>query len=414
MTAIVPAERSLASPHPLSQAVVGVLAHNEEDTIEVCLRSIIGEPLVHSVVVVASGCTDRTVQIVNDFSSQDPRVSLITEANRSGKASAINLLLRSTVEPIVVIMGGDVVFVPGALALLTEPFSDPLVGMTGSRPIPTNPRTGIVGNAVNLLWDLHHEVSMVSPKLGEAVAFRRVPLRIDDRTSVDEASMEHIIRSSGLQLRYVPEAVVRNHGPETVREFIAQRTRVYQGHLSLRSQTGYQVSSMSARSAATATWTLWRRERRRLRHVFTTLVLEAAARMHAHAREALGRRPDDGIWQPLPTSKRVVPSGHTLRTHYHEIRTIQLPDVPEDRVAFRHSQLARIRRSVRSDDRISSRGTIATLTFRGDDQSARAVAHRLCNGLGPVGNSADDLEADPLVSESNGAHRVNGQPRPSR
>jgi len=77
VTAILPAEEAVAPSHPLSFAVVGVLAHNEEHTIEVCLRSIIGEPLVRSVVVVASGCTDGTEDIVARMAEHDPRVRLV-------------------------------------------------------------------------------------------------------------------------------------------------------------------------------------------------------------------------------------------------------------------------------------------------------------------------------------------------
>src|SRR5206468_11983757 len=137
-----------------------------------CLRAILAGrhqgDSVRSVVVVASGCTDRTEEIVRTIANEDPRVRLIVEEERRGKAAAINLLLRETSEPIVVVIGGDVIVTRGALAELLAPFRDDSVGMTGARPIPTNPRSGIVGRAVNVLWDLHHELSLREPKLGEA------------------------------------------------------------------------------------------------------------------------------------------------------------------------------------------------------------------------------------------------------
>jgi poly-beta-1,6-N-acetyl-D-glucosamine synthase len=240
--------------HPIQSTVIGVLVHNEDSTIETCLRAILaerdGSAMVGSVLVIASGCTDLTEGIVQRIAAEDSRVRLIVEPQRTGKAGAINLLLRETSDPIVVVVGGDVLFAPGSLVRLLEPFADPSVGMTGARPIPTNARVGVVGNAVNLLWDMHHELSLHKPKLGEAVAFRRVLQTIDPETLVDEATMEHTILTKGLQLRYVPSAIVRNHGPETLREFLAQRTRVYRGHLALASATGYRVSSMDASATA--------------------------------------------------------------------------------------------------------------------------------------------------------------------
>ena len=391
-----------ASNQPLSQAVIGVLAHNEGATIEVCLTAILAEPKVQSVVVVASGCTDRTVEIVGAVAAEDSRVELIAEPDRSGKASAINLLLRSTSQPIVVVLGGDVVFTPGSLRRLVEPFADPLVGMTGCRPIPTNPRSGIMGHAVNLLWDLHHEVSLVHPKLGEAIAFRRLLQRMDDRTLVDEASMEHIVRGRGLQLRYVPNAVVRNHGPENLREFISQRTRIYRGHLALRSHTGYQVSSMSVRQAGGATWRVVRREKRSLHYLLITIALEAVARARARALHLAGRLPDDGIWQPIPTSKRVVGNGHTLRSHHDQVRTIHLNHESLGHGRNGAKALAGTYRGlIRADDRLIVKGGALELTFRGDEQAAEAIVGRL--GLRPPSPRTDIGglgEPEPSLSRS--------------
>src|SRR2546422_4255130 len=83
-------ERRRRRRHPLESAVVGVLAFNEEETIEACLRAILadenGSPRVRSVVVVSSGSTDRTEEIVAQVARSDPRVRLLVERERSGKA----------------------------------------------------------------------------------------------------------------------------------------------------------------------------------------------------------------------------------------------------------------------------------------------------------------------------------------
>src|SRR5712692_2239035 len=295
--------------HPLRSAVIGVLAHNEDPTIEICLRAILAErdgpEMVRSVVVVASGCTDLTEEIVRQVATEDPRVRLVIEPKRSGKAAAINLLLRESSAPIVVLVGGDVVFTPGSLVRLLQPFSDPTVGMTGARPVPTNSRAGIVGNAVHILWGLHHEVSLVSPKLGEAVAFRRVMRSIDRNTLVDEAFMAHVISSRGMTLRYVPQAVVRNHGAETVRDYLAQRVRVCTGHLDLTARTGYHVSSMHFATPARAAWRLWR-QGEKPKYILFTVALEAIARLHARVAGIGGHGETHGIWHPIQSSKRVL------------------------------------------------------------------------------------------------------------
>ena len=50
---------------------IGIMAYNEEANIGRLLRSVLGERFTHSylkeIFVVASGCTDRTEEIVRDF-----------------------------------------------------------------------------------------------------------------------------------------------------------------------------------------------------------------------------------------------------------------------------------------------------------------------------------------------------------
>lgn len=45
-------------------------------------------------------------------------------------------------------------------------------------------------------------------------------------------------------MRYAPDAVVYNTGPDTVRDFVRQRRRNHAGHLYLKSKYGYAVSSI--------------------------------------------------------------------------------------------------------------------------------------------------------------------------
>jgi glycosyltransferase involved in cell wall biosynthesis len=330
------------------------------------------------VLVIASGCTDKTEEIVRSVAAKDRRLRLVVESERSGKASALNILLRHSSEPFVVILGGDVVFTPGSLARLVEPLADPSVGMTGARPAPTNPRNGIVGHAVNILWDVHHELSLRKPKLGEAVAFRRVLNSIDESTLVDEASMEQVIVGQGLQLRYVPDAIIRNHGPETMREFFAQRTRIYRGHVGVATATGYRVSSMGLASPLAAGWRLWRRGGTPARYIVSTMALEAIARLGARLERFTRRGRENGIWHPILTSKRVVMHGHVLRAHHEAIQRLELvPPEPNPQARSLRALVPHLKKLVRLDDHITVGRRGLTVTIRGDARGAHTLAERL-------------------------------------
>jgi biofilm PGA synthesis N-glycosyltransferase PgaC len=262
---------------------IGIMAYNEEGGISRLLNALMRQELVHArlkeIFVVASGCTDRTEVIVRDFMKQDPRIHLITESQRKGKASAINLFLSVASGDICALESADTVPEAAALDRLVTPFALPGVGMTGGRPVPVNPRSTFIGYAVNLLWSLHHAISLMAPKLGELIAFRNFIRKIPEDTAVDEASIEALVKNAGYQLRYVPEAVVRNKGPKSIREFIRQRRRIAAGHKQLLKEQGYQVSTTDPKKILKIVIQCQSWNVREIFWTLGTILLEAAARV---------------------------------------------------------------------------------------------------------------------------------------
>ena len=230
------------------QCCVATMAYNEEASIGRMTEAVLSQELrevdIVEIIVVASGCTDRTEEIVGQFAQRDPRVRLITQPCRKGKSSAVNLLLSQTDQEIIVFVNADAVPAPDAIERLMAPFADPQVGMVGGRPIPLNVPMTFIGYAVHLLWALHHQLSLRRPKMGEMIAFRNFFRQIPSDSAVDEASIEPLIRGQGLRLQYVPEAVVYHQGPATVEDFLRQRRRIYAGHVYVRSTLGYKVSTL--------------------------------------------------------------------------------------------------------------------------------------------------------------------------
>lgn len=226
---------------------IGIIAYNEESNIGKLLERLIRQKIstvnINKIVVVSSGSTDNTNKIVEEFTKIDNRISLFTHDQRKGKSIAINDFLNLTKDEIVVISSADILPYENAIENLIRPFLDKEVGMTGSRAIPVNDSNTFIGFAVNLLWELHHLVSLKAPKLGEMIAFRNIVESIPGDSAVDEATFESIITQKGFRLRYVPEAVVRNKGPENIKDFIIQRRRICSGHFWLKKKTGYCVST---------------------------------------------------------------------------------------------------------------------------------------------------------------------------
>lgn len=235
---------------PLIPISLGITAYNEERNIGQLLQRILEQRLIHTelreIIVVSSGSTDRTEAIVQEFAHFDPRIRLLVQAQREGKASAINLFIREALENVLVLSSADLQPDYETIEALVAPFADPEMGMTGSHPVPVNDPNTFMGFAAHLLWGLHHQLNMAGGfKAGEMVAFRKVFERIPHHTAVDEASVEPIIRGQGYKVRYVPQAIVYNKGPEHRADFLRQRRRIFAGHLEVQQMLGYAVSTMS-------------------------------------------------------------------------------------------------------------------------------------------------------------------------
>ena len=227
----------------------GIMAHNEENNIGQLLKAVVSQRTevasLTEIIVVASGCTDKTESIVREWTTRDSRISLVVQQRREGKASAVNHFLAKAREKIVVLCSADLLPEPDAIEQVVAPFADPEIGMTTARPLPVNDPATFMGFAAHMLWGLHHRINLNGFKAGELVAFRKIFERIPYRTAVDEASCEPIIRGQGYGVRYVSSAIVRNKGPETVKDFLAQRRRIFAGHLAVRDEVGYRVSTLS-------------------------------------------------------------------------------------------------------------------------------------------------------------------------
>ncbi|MGH2542930.1 MAG: glycosyltransferase [Ardenticatenaceae bacterium] len=229
---------------------IGITAHDEEKNIAQCLdalqNQLLNEVEIVEIIVVASGCTDRTQEIVEEIATSDPRVRLIVQPERRGKSSAINLFLAEAGENICVLESGDTVANEVAIEHLVRMFRDPRVGMTGAQKVPVNTPDHITEYLSFLRLKMEHELCLEIPRLGELVAFRKVFDSIPTDVAMDEAFMEAIVVRHSMEVRYAPDAVVYNTGPKTISDFLKQRRRNHAGHLHLKRRYGYKVSSLNS------------------------------------------------------------------------------------------------------------------------------------------------------------------------
>lgn len=228
---------------------VGIMAYNEEQNIGELLTDLlsqnIAKEILDEVIIISSGSTDATNQIITKFAKKDKRIKPIFQKTRKGKAAAVNLFLEKSRNDILVLLSADILLKSTTFRELLKPLKHSGVGIVGAHPVPVNDKTTFFGFTAHTLWDLHHKISLKSPKMGEMIAFRKIFKRIPQSTSVDEANIEPLIKGQGYKAIYAPKAVVYNKGPETLSEFIHRRRHIAAGHYSVRYDFHYSVSTLS-------------------------------------------------------------------------------------------------------------------------------------------------------------------------
>ncbi len=226
---------------------LGIFTYNEEKVIGSVLESAINQKTnkinIKEIIVVSSACSDNTNSIILELAKKDPRVRLIDQKEREGKASAINLFLKEAKGEVFVIQSGDVVLEENSIENLCMSFlEDSKLGFTAANPIPKNDKNTFLGHHIHLHWFISNNL----PRFGEVVAFRNFIREIDPKTAVDEAYIEMMVRAEGYTMRHIPTAIVFNRGPDNFKDLMKQRRRIYVGHALLRKQDRYAVESFNA------------------------------------------------------------------------------------------------------------------------------------------------------------------------
>jgi hypothetical protein len=232
---------------------------------------------------------------------EDPRLGLVVEPERRGKAAALCEVLRRAEGDALVLLNSDAEAMPGAVAsLLSKAAGKQRPFAVMARPTPLTARvTGWV-ETMGWMWELHHELhrEMLSDGRGAhvsdellLVSLPAVPW-IEDGIINDGSYCAVWLQDHAGSCWYDSAARVSIEVPRTVSEHLRQRRRIHVGNA--------QVVSRLGRSPTTAFGYLLAHPRRALRafrraiarehglrHLLTVVVWEAVAHLLA-------------VWDRLP------------------------------------------------------------------------------------------------------------------
>jgi cellulose synthase/poly-beta-1,6-N-acetylglucosamine synthase-like glycosyltransferase len=289
-----------------SRVLIGVCAYNEEKGIDRLLQNLISEqniPKESKILVVCSGCTDKTPRIVASFHKRDSRIKPLIENVRRGKSNALNKIFKAAKAEadILVLVNADALPESGSINKLVAKFSTPDVGAVFAQPVPLkNPGDSCYG-VTRLIWRLHHIISTLDrPKLsGELCAMRTAYIqKIPEDTATDEPYIETALGERHKNTLYAPEALVHIRCPTNIVDIIKQRKRIWIGHMQLENTTGYKVSTSSFKNILRALSGLKRSE---AIYILPGAFLEIVAYLEAKILFTKGIIPF--VWEPIKSTK---------------------------------------------------------------------------------------------------------------
>ncbi len=229
-----------------------ICAYNEESGIRRLLKNLTRQRLPpeitdYEIIVVASGCTDRTVPIVKEFMAENPKVKLIEEEERRGKASAMNRALEVASGELIVSIPADVLPVEDGLYHLLLPFRDPKVTAVSGKPVqhPKLRKKGILGKIANItygFWEKQmktlNDAGLAAHSSGEFMAMRAdVVEHIPEECAAEDSYISIMARRKGF-IKFASKAVAYNIMPSNILDYINQRRRWLYGHFQTHRLTG--------------------------------------------------------------------------------------------------------------------------------------------------------------------------------
>jgi poly-beta-1,6-N-acetyl-D-glucosamine synthase len=252
-----PLTESGAAPGPRWVAG-GIVAHNDEERIGRSIRSLLSQELPEGyawnrISVVASGCTDRTVEIARELADRDSRLDLVVEPVRRGKAAALHEVLRRSRGESVVLLNSDSIALPGAVAaLLRSAESKPAPYAVMARPVVDRDGPGSWPCSVEWMWELHHELHReilaegTGRHLSDEMFLLSLPAPAPLREGIinDGSFLGVWYARHGGSCWYAPESRVAITTPGTIRDHLVQRRRIHVGNAQVRAMLGTSPTTL--------------------------------------------------------------------------------------------------------------------------------------------------------------------------
>lgn len=200
--------------------------------------------MIDDLIIVSDDCHDSTDSIVETWANQHHpfKVSFFQRSKRLGRASAIRLCLKNSLNDINIILAGDIEPIGNAFEDLLGYFKDPNVGAVTGHPLLLNGEKSIADCLSHIIWDSHDEIRRIKNQegtlfhlSGEVFAIRKSALKGFDNYLglVDDAMIGYLIHESGYRVVFADNVRYKMQYPSTLKGYLNVRKRCCYGRIEL-------------------------------------------------------------------------------------------------------------------------------------------------------------------------------------
>ncbi|HSA72763.1 MAG TPA: glycosyltransferase [Nitrososphaeraceae archaeon] len=218
----------------LPNVTILIPVYNEESVIERRINNIFECTYPKNkleIIVIDSGSTDKTRTIIH--SKFQNTVTLITEKERKGKATAINLALHLSKGDFVILTDGATLYDKETIMHLVNPFKDNTIGaVSASYDVPNREESHSTASEhkfwlhkdnIRILESKIHSTSWLS---GEACAFRKgIINKVQDDTLADDSNIALQVVSKGYRAIVSQDARFTERSPTQLTDYFKIKTR---------------------------------------------------------------------------------------------------------------------------------------------------------------------------------------------
>ena len=211
-------------------------AFNEEKVIESCIRSILGSAYPDlRVIVVDDGSTDATFDVVTRGFGNDPKVTVLRQAN-GGKWAAANYALEEMETPFFLIADADSVFTPETIGWLVQQFQDESIGAVAGI-VEVGNRDSWLGSCQALEYIVSQSIIRRAQEVFDGIlvvpgavgAWRTAAVRkaglFSGNTVTEDADLTVAVHRAGYRVVFQEQARSVTEAPASARDFMRQRLR---------------------------------------------------------------------------------------------------------------------------------------------------------------------------------------------